>query len=736
MAKEIKNILLVGRTGAGKSTLANVISGTKYFEASASSVSVTKEAKAKEFTRNQINYRVIDTVGFQDTTLDEKEELLAEFRKEVDNYICEGILQILLVVDKRFTKNEIDDFRWFSSYLFDDKVFDYTTIVRTHFPDFEDGNACKSDTEALIKSSKDKYKDIEKMLSEGRIIHVDNSHAEKSRNKLFEYMLEKECMMNNYKPMTSKSIKNKFNSLKKEIGSLLTKLGLTKIGYSIKNYFNGFFSSNSPDEKQLLSKKLEELIELKEKIEAGKLVNKDLEERDSKLSESISKFKDRLDDEEKEYLDRLLNVQKEISKADLGGYSSEEESELKKLKNELGTLKRKLAGQLSKIEINFLLEEKEWITRSLILSGELEINERKQLQQEIIKYSTIIGLKDIDIRSKSSVEELLREEQLLKKFKLKNDDDSISSVEGDDNSISFKEWNKIDLTMRIGEKTLKLKQLKENISFDNEAQILLEMLLSTQEKVSKVGNVGAMQEKKDLQQKLKAKGGFNRLVNILNKNEEIIKLKNQVYERKKSPSSKYLSIQQYLDQLYPTEENKRRVEEIAIDFYENPIEGIVGGKLNLQKYPNLKRLIIDGEYLKSKLTELNVSGCSNLELLHCIENKLISLKLMNNKNLKKITLAYNHLNAISFLKNIPYPRKLVHLDISNNNIQNNGLEFLKDFVNLEVLSLGNYNENFSNNFTGSFVSLKKLTKLKELHIKDSGIIGIDGYVNPAKVKIG
>src|SRR5688572_11484993 len=117
MAEEIKNILLVGRTGAGKSALANVISGTKDFKASASSVSETTKAKAKNFTNNQMKYRVIDTIGFQDTTMDEKEELLPEFRKEVDEYICEGIFQILLVVDKRVTKNEIDDFKWFSSYL-------------------------------------------------------------------------------------------------------------------------------------------------------------------------------------------------------------------------------------------------------------------------------------------------------------------------------------------------------------------------------------------------------------------------------------------------------------------------------------------------------------------------------------------------------------------------------------------------------------------------------------------
>ncbi|GBC50868.2 P-loop containing nucleoside triphosphate hydrolase protein [Rhizophagus irregularis DAOM 181602=DAOM 197198] len=469
MIEEIKNILLVGRIGVGKSVLTNVISETKNFKESAGSISETAKAKARKF---KMNYQVINTI-----------------------------------VDKRFTKNEIDDFNWFSSYLFDVKVFDYTTVVQTHFPNFEDDNA--------------------------------------------------------------------------------------------------FFSYNLY-EQQLLSKKLEELIELKEKMEARKLINKNLEKRDSKIFKLISKFKDRLDEEEKKILDRLLDVQKEIAKAILEG---EKKLELEK---KLGSLKRKLENKLPKYWVDNLLYEKELITRSLILSGELEINERRQLQQEIIKYSVIIRLKDI--RNKRNIKNLLSEKWLLKKFELENDDDSVSDDDST-SSVSFESFEKakkIDLIMRIGEKTLELKRLIENI-----------------------------------------------------------------------------------DKLYPTKESKKEVKEIAIDFYENPIEVVGGGKLILQGYHDLKKLIIDGDYLKSKLTELDVSDCYNLELLHCIENEPCSF------------------------------------DISNNNIQENGLEFLKDFVNLEVLSLGNYDESFSNNFTGSLESLKKLTKLKVLNIKNSVVEGVENLVDPA-----
>ncbi|CAB5372567.1 unnamed protein product [Rhizophagus irregularis] len=315
-------------------------------------------------------------------------------------------------------------------------------------------------------------------------------------------------------------------------------------------------------------------------MEARKLINKNLEKRDSKISKLISKFKDRLDEEEKKILDRLLDVQKEIAKAILEG---EKKLELEK---KLGSLKRKLENKLPKYWVDNLLYEKELITRSLILSGELEINERRQLQQEIIKYSVIIRLKDI--RNKRNIKNSLSEKWLLKKFELENDDDSVS----DDDSTSSC-----------------LGKGSEERWYCCSA---------------------AKQEKNDLQQKLMKQD----------------------------------------DKLYPTKESKKEVKEIAIDFYENPIEVVGGGKLILQGYHDLKKLIIDGDYLKSKLTELD------------------------------------------FLKIYSLSSRPCSFDISNNNIQENGLEFLKDFVNLEVLSLGNYDESFSNNFTGSLESLKKLTKLK------------------------
>src|SRR6185437_7428500 len=85
--EKTRNILLIGRTGSGKSTLANVLVNKdgqfeEVFKESAGSVSETKEIKTERFTLDisrdstqQIHYLAIDTAGFGDTQLGEKEIL-------------------------------------------------------------------------------------------------------------------------------------------------------------------------------------------------------------------------------------------------------------------------------------------------------------------------------------------------------------------------------------------------------------------------------------------------------------------------------------------------------------------------------------------------------------------------------------------------------------------------------------------------------------------------------------
>jgi len=66
----VKTILLIGRTGNGKSTLANVIANkTDKLVEGEFAVSQTKKIQTVEFEDDGIKYQVVDTVGIGDTKM-------------------------------------------------------------------------------------------------------------------------------------------------------------------------------------------------------------------------------------------------------------------------------------------------------------------------------------------------------------------------------------------------------------------------------------------------------------------------------------------------------------------------------------------------------------------------------------------------------------------------------------------------------------------------------------------
>ena len=75
---EKRTIILIGSTGNGKSTIANVISDTNSFKESEEGVSETRSIDIKSFKieSENIEYRIIDTIGIGDTRFSEREVLI------------------------------------------------------------------------------------------------------------------------------------------------------------------------------------------------------------------------------------------------------------------------------------------------------------------------------------------------------------------------------------------------------------------------------------------------------------------------------------------------------------------------------------------------------------------------------------------------------------------------------------------------------------------------------------
>jgi len=169
---DTRNILLIGNTGNGKSTIANVLVNKndnfeEVFKENRFVISGTSQIQVEKFTVDEIDYQVIDTVGIGDNRLSTQEVL----NRLVDakNHFQEGLNQILFVTSGKFTDAEKQVYDILKKTVFDENVNKYITVVRNRFPYFRDSVECENDRKSIRSSDK-----ISEVISScNKFIHVD-----------------------------------------------------------------------------------------------------------------------------------------------------------------------------------------------------------------------------------------------------------------------------------------------------------------------------------------------------------------------------------------------------------------------------------------------------------------------------------------------------------------------------------------------------------------------------------
>ncbi|CAG8693223.1 5025_t:CDS:1, partial [Ambispora gerdemannii] len=93
----------------------------------------------------------------------------------------DGLYQILFVTNGKLTQDEVDIYNYLRTIIFDEGVSQYTTLVRTRFPNFQEKETLYDDLKRMIKESNEL---VELLRSCRDFIYVNNPSLKEVNNNI------------------------------------------------------------------------------------------------------------------------------------------------------------------------------------------------------------------------------------------------------------------------------------------------------------------------------------------------------------------------------------------------------------------------------------------------------------------------------------------------------------------------------------------------------------------------